>query len=662
MSETTQIVDYFLPNLTAGKYTVEVVQKVIDTTRKTTLQEVNKQLDFAIDAARFTLNSDDIYSVYPPANTTGYYQNHFPHVVFNRRTLPWERTIDGKPENSKNTRTPWMALLLLDEEEMKSCKIEPTDLKEVLYQEDLTDPISRPEISGKESKKDGLKVMDWEEAEQKCFTIDITNEQFQAYIPKTTELPFLAHSKIVTITHKDPNGIGDTQGNQGYFSTLLGSRFIKRGMAYTALVVSLEGHKKYIENPDLLKTKVRMVVLAHWKFTSDGETSFRTLVDKLQVQSFAAQSPTDALKEYVKFGYVPMRHSMRNGAKNISWYRGPFVPNSSSFDSKNFIKFSSSDTALYYDRTTGFLDISIAAAWELGKILALKNQEFTKAMIEWNNNPFLDNYAEKAKQPNKTDVLNWIQNNEKSETDLKEQNAFQSYKPFSQVVELFLKELAELRGVPLSYLIPDKKYITTLTGNENCLVLFHINPKWIFALLDGAVSLTGLRLLDTQTQVEGIIQKVYGTDKCTGFLLHSKLVSGWRGLEIKAFNDDKLLENPIRFERITPAVFLGIFKDEITKIAIKQPYEGLHFGIKEKNADVSIFEKVVKEKAGKTDTRNAIEIKQNDILKKNQVISIEKLTQKYIDITQKTDFSTADFAFQMVDSPTEGIVTINFTT
>lgn len=99
MSETTQIVDYFLPNLTAGKYTVEVVQKVIDTKNsKTTLQEVKKRLDFAIDAARFTLNSDDIYSVYPPANTTGDYQNHFPHVVFNRRTLPWERTIDGKPE------------------------------------------------------------------------------------------------------------------------------------------------------------------------------------------------------------------------------------------------------------------------------------------------------------------------------------------------------------------------------------------------------------------------------------------------------------------------------------------------------------------------------------------------------------------------------------
>jgi hypothetical protein len=657
MSEKTQIVDYFLPNLTAGKYTVEVVQKVIDIKNsKTTLQEVKKQLDFAIDAARFTLNSDDIYSVYPPANTTGDYQNHFPHVVFNRRTLPWERTIDGKPENSENTRTPWMALLLLDEEEMKSCKIEPTDLKEVLYQEDLTDPISRPEISGKESKKDGLKVMDWEEAEQKCFTIDITKEQFQAYIPKTTELPFLAHSKIVTITHKDPNGIGDTQGDQGYFSTLLGSRFIKRGMAYTALVVSLEGHKKYIENPALLKTKVRMVVLAHWKFTSDGATSFGTLVNQLQVQSFAAQTPTDALKEYVKFGYIPMRHSMRNGAKNISWYRGPFVPHETYLQSDKLIQFSNSDTALYYDTDTGMMDVSIASAWELGRIVALQNQEFTKAMIEWINNPFTDDTPTKS-EINKTKVINWLENKLEEATDDMVDKPNKSFKEFPTVVSNFLKDLAALKYVPLAYLIPDKKYLTTHTDEAAVLSLFYLDFRWLYALLDGAVNITNAIALDTKTQVVQILNDTYNptgsTSITTGFLLHSKLVSGWRGLEIKAFESDTLLDNPIRFERITSAIFLGIFSGTINKIVLKQPYEGLHFGVKEKEAGSSIFEKALKEKEGKTDEKNKIEIKQNDILKESQVISIEKLTKKYKDISKKDDFSTADFAYQMVDSPVE---------
>lgn len=660
MSETTQIVDYFLPNLTAGKYTVEVVQKVIDTKNsKTTLQEVKKRLDFAIDAARFTLNSDDIYSVYPPANTTGDYQNHFPHVVFNRRTLPWERTIDGKPENSKNTRTPWMALLLLDEEEMKLCKIESSNVQEILYQENPSDPISRPEISGKESEKDGLKVMDWEEAEQKCFTIDITNEQFQAYIPKTTELPFLAHSKIVTITHKDPNGIGDTQGDQGYFSTLLGNRFIKKGMAYTSLVVSLEGHKKYIENPALLKTKVRMVVLAHWKFNSDGETSFRTLVNQLQVQSFAAQTPTDALKEYVKFGYIPMRHSMRNGAKNISWYRGPFVPHETYLQSDKLIQFSNADTALYYDTQTGMMDVSIASAWELGRIVALQNQEFAKAMIEWINNPFTDDTPAKS-EINKNKVINWLKDNAEELTKESEDKPIKSYKAFPAVVTNFLKDLAALKYVPLAYLIPDKKYLTTTQPNNEAgvLSLFYLDFRWLYALLDGAVNITNAIALDTKTQVGKILNDTYNptgnTTIITGFLLHSKLVSGWRGLEIKAFEKDTLLENPIRFERITPAIFLGIFSGTINKIVLKQPYEGLHFGIKEKEAGSPIFKKNIKDEQGKTDENNTIEIKQNDILKESQVISIEKLTQKYKEIIpKKDDFSTADFAFQMVDSPIE---------
>jgi hypothetical protein len=662
MSEITTIVNSFLPNLVAGKYEVEVNQKVIK--KEEILQQVTKKMVFGVNAARFTLNPDDLYSVYPPANTTGRYKNNFPHVVFSRKTLPWERTIDGNAPPANENLKPWMALLLLEEEEMKTLKIETNSLKELLYQENPTDGISRPKIWNKNHTNEILTLMEWEQEDQKCLTIDITKEQFIQYIPKSDELPFLAHSKKVVTTHKDKNGIDDITDDTAYFSVLMGNRFIKQDKAYTAIVVALEGHQEYIENNSLLLNQVRLVVLANWKFSSEGSTSFETILKNIEVQKMSLEhaSQNNTLKEYLKYGYAPMRHLMRNGGKNISWYRGPFVPQQTSFDINDTIKFSSSDTALYYDTDTGLLDVSIAAAWELGKIIALKNQEFAKAMIDWNNNPFLSETNNDIENPNKTDVLNWLQNIEKPKSILQGKNTLKSYKPFPDVVIAFLKELAALKGVPLSYLIPDKKYITKTTGDSDILTVFHLDPKWIFALLDGAVSLTGLRLLDTKTQVEGIINEVYDHSVCSGFLLHSKIVSGWRGLEIKAFDQilKEPMKNPIRFERITPELFLGIFKGTIKKLNIKQPYEGLHFGIKEKVNSNEVYEKAWKLNNGSIDNKNIIEITKKSILKDNQVIRVSEIINSLKAKTQNTDFSPADFAFQMIDSPMEGNFEINY--
>ena len=97
MANKTQIVQNFLPNLVAGQYSIDIKQEVKKKNGGSTLQNVANTISFGVDAARFTLNSEDIYSVYPPANTTGLYTNHFTHIVFNRRTLPWERTINGNP-------------------------------------------------------------------------------------------------------------------------------------------------------------------------------------------------------------------------------------------------------------------------------------------------------------------------------------------------------------------------------------------------------------------------------------------------------------------------------------------------------------------------------------------------------------------------------------
>ena len=74
-------------------------------------------LEFQVDAPRFTLNPSDIHSVYPPSDQTGKFDNTLPQVVFTRRTLPWERTLDGQAPNTEHP-CPWLGLPLVEEDEL----------------------------------------------------------------------------------------------------------------------------------------------------------------------------------------------------------------------------------------------------------------------------------------------------------------------------------------------------------------------------------------------------------------------------------------------------------------------------------------------------------------------------------------------------------------
>lgn len=91
----------------------------------------------------------------------------------------------------------------------------------------------------------------------------------------------------------------------------------------------------------------------------------------------------------------------------------------------------------------------------------------------------------------------------------------------------------------------------------------------------------------------------------TGFLLRSPVVEGWRGLEIHAYKEltdeeenkppenasdeeknkfkDKCKEvprlKPLRIEQLSKDVLLGIFNGKIAELVIRQPREGLHFGL-----------------------------------------------------------------------------------
>lgn len=724
MSENTKIVQCFLPAMVAGKYTTEVNQHIIKD--NVSIQDIKKTFDFGVDAARFTLNPNDIYSVYPPTNKSGNYSESLPHVVFTRRTLPWERTLDGQlpvfqrsttPEEKRNPQdsppVPWMALLLFDEEEMNHLQINKNTLAAVV-QPNTEDGIIRPEIfDTKASTRDVLKLMEWEKATDGCFTIDLTKEQFETSIPSMESLSLLAHAKEVSIENKDKEGITDINADgNGVFSVIVGNRLPSSGKQNTAILVSLEGYTNYLKDASPKKnipagSKIRLVVLASWNFIDSGNASFLQLANSFEIKSINIQRENEAieLRPYFDSGYVPLEHLTRTGANTIAWYHGPFVPKLLPATSKT-ISFSSSDAALRYDDATGFFDVSYATAWQLGRILALQNQEFSKTMLNWR---ISQTQIEAGKT--KEAVINAILEDE-SDIHLKDKvirylgelNAIKTVAFSERIsdldltipkeVKIFLNNLYKLNGIPFSYLLPHEFLLEKEHSKKNevytgTLSVFYVDPNWIEALLDGALSIGRMHNNDSLLEmvVSGNFIDGYTTESLiiddnknidgrklntTGFLFRSDLVSGWRGLEITAFDADNKVLPALRFERIDTDIFLGVFNGNITSITIKQPYEGLHFGIK---TSKSGYNKNLKNEDGTNqeivDGTADVNKELNEGLINKGIIDIaglanvmhQKLIEKnWMNTTGKSSgkyFTSAEFAYQMVDSPVKKDILIN---
>ena len=170
--------------------------------------------------------------------------------------------------------------------------------------------------------------------------------------------------------------------------------------------------------------------------------------------------------------------------------------------------------------------------------------------------------------------------------------------PFPAAVTAFLGRLSLLHGAPLSYLVPHVKLLERET-----LKFFYIDPQWIGALLGGALSVgrpNEIRVLLDKAAAGSFSAKIIAeardvrkpapngtanppirggatpTYAFTGFLMRSRILAGWPGLEVKAYRQQHQLAF-LRLERPAADVLFGLADGELDSLEITQPPEGLHF-------------------------------------------------------------------------------------
>ncbi|MBP2232601.1 hypothetical protein J2847_005932 [Azospirillum agricola] len=376
-----------VPPLPAGGYRLRSVQTVT-ASGVTPVPTYESVQPFTLTGPRFALAPTDLQSVYPPANQTGVGGEVLPNVVLRRRTLPWERTIDGAPPPAEGGAVPWMALLTVTADELggeAGAVAAPSPVRACTVEE-----LLRPREA--DILPPALPPPDAAEAAGSCLVLDLDLALFQAVAPEAADLPWLAHVREVDTDHKEALGLAE----DGFFSVVVGNRLLQTGAVNYQFLVSLEGHRNALA-PNVVNAKyrwIRLVSLAWWRVAvGAGTGDFLQIMQALPARGgvglpqlphtpFPEGDEGAALaRKALSIGYTPLRNRMRAGETTTSWYRGPASP--VPLEPDELGPYFYSDRAIRYDPETALFDVSYACAWQIGRLLALSDSPFARQLYEW---------------------------------------------------------------------------------------------------------------------------------------------------------------------------------------------------------------------------------------------------------------------------------------
>lgn len=173
----------------------------------------------------------------------------------------------------------------------------------------------------------------------------------------------------------------------------------------------------------------------------------------------------------------------------------------------------------------------------------------------------------------------------------------------------WLGRLRLLYGVPFEYLVPDERLLPT-----ESIRFFYLDRNWTDRLVDGALSVgkTSSREYAHHHAVNSLVVNSLDSYErhvrlklrkssdevgngsagdVTGMLLRSRVVSGWPGLEVKAYDGPEVgayddvpaaTHNRLRLlrmDRLSPNILLCLFDGIPTIVDIEEPREGIQFGV-----------------------------------------------------------------------------------
>jgi hypothetical protein len=139
-----------------------------------------------------------------------------------------------------------------------------------------------------------------------------------------------------------------------------------------------------------LDPELRFPVLLHWSFTTTGNDTFESLMQGLS-SGLLGTAPEDAQVaapgrppfEVAETGHVGLGHRLRVGDQVRSWYRGPFVPHPTEDPPGGRLAIAHASDQLRIVVPDGREDLSLAAAFEIGRLLGLSRPSIVASLLRW---------------------------------------------------------------------------------------------------------------------------------------------------------------------------------------------------------------------------------------------------------------------------------------
>jgi len=615
-------VEYHRPALPPGRYTIEMSQAV---TVPGAADQFSVRRQFTVSGDRLGLHPGDVFAVFPPDGSLGDHSDVLPHVLLDRSTLPWEFAADGG--------APWLALLLFDEQEsLGGTLTRPAFLREYSGADglglwdhlldartgwlrplpgtpdgalivaraaraapDLGDPFT-PGTAAAEAVLDRYRspqvvtVAELRDATagpvhwpglgddlgdhpdtDRVTVIDVEKRLLATVLPSERDLRLLTHVRQTP----GPPGQPDTER-----AVVLGNRLPRRNGVSIVHLVSVEGRFAGdgfdlggVADDDY----VRLVSLKSWRFACidpQGDlTGLLCALDRAPSTLRLPPRPDAEAERHLAAGLVPLAHRSRQSGTTVSWYRGPLIPCASPGELP--LPAQTADSLVRYDPAIGMLDVSYAAAWELGRLLAVRSPQLASSLYSWKRT-----HAQALRQ-----AQAWLLHPGWAVpgTDADQLPA--------DVVAWF-DDLRRLRGIPFGYLVPDDRLLPA-----ESIRFFQLDQAWVDCLVDGAFSIgrvTGTLNSVDQDQKGVLLETLAVHPAVTGFLMRSSAVAGWPGLLVDAYGpaaDGAAADGAgstgagrgsqldvQRIDRLGPDVLLCLFSGAAARFEVHLKPETLHFG------------------------------------------------------------------------------------
>ncbi|KAA3637231.1 MAG: hypothetical protein DWQ02_07055 [Bacteroidetes bacterium] len=429
-----------------------------------------------------------------------------------------------------------------------------------------------------------------------------------------------------------------------------------------------DGPKQYFLSEDILKGKASGR-LAVFLIPDDSSPSLR-LPDLANPTK--ATEITEA-NDYLKMGFTPLPHSFRRGGKSVSWYRGPLVTGQvNQTIPDDLFPVHCSDELLRYHTSNGMFDASYAAAWELGRLMALKSKKISLDLYNWKRL-----HTQQLKMMEQQELHTHLPFHKENNTQVE----------MPENVENWLGKLSLLKGIPFNYLVPDERMLPI-----ESLRFFYLDPAWIASLMDGALSIGRVNVKQEKIlHTQKLMDSATNTGKISGFLLRSAVVAGWPSLQVNAYDyefsgtkvrpgdedaDDLKNEsipelnskgNPaalelLRMERLSPNVLLCLFKGDAKVVDIHEKPEVIHFGFNRSDGTTNdpYYKLPHRSNGEESDSDSRINLDTTLFTPQTRIIKVEALYDKIKGDSKlgfdASEFTSAQFALAMV----EGVERVRF--